>query len=476
MSIKEILSMKLQQLYEENTELLVEIGNLLEPELAQIVDAFYVELLEIPEITPILKNAIVEKNLKESQKQWIHDFFKPRTAKDIKALIERQERIGSIHANININLNYFTYGIGLMKREIYLRIHQYFITQECQSDINCNQAAYVLEHRNFTQAFLVVGQLFDVLVSLISEAYFLNEMVHETNELSLKMKGMTQNTAIECERLRSLLLDWLRNTLTFLYQTPDINVHQLPKLQYSGFGLWVIYKADFLSHTVNISAELKKYIQEIDDALFTAANCRADRNETSFFDSVSELNNTVSKASWFISTIVDQVIELDTGMDSLTRLFNRRYLDTILRRQTNISMKQGFPYTILMLDLDHFKQVNDTYGHDGGDAVLKQFSELLMLSVRSSDFIFRYGGEEFLIVLSNVDSQEALSIAEKIRYKCETHMFMLPMNKQINKTCSIGVASYNGHPDYNRIIKKADLALYEAKNNGRNQVRFGVKM
>ena len=184
------------------------------------------------------------------------------------------------------------------------------------------------------------------------------------------------------------------------------------------------------------------------------------------------MNDAVSKTSWFITTIVDQVIELDTGMDTLTRLFNRRYLDTILRRQTEISMRQGLPYTLLMLDLDHFKEVNDTYGHESGDAILKQFAELLLMSVRSSDFIFRYGGEEFLIVLSNVERQEALNIAEKIRQKCEKHLFQLPIQKQLRKTCSIGISSYNGHPDFNRIIKQADAALYEAKERGRNQVRL----
>jgi diguanylate cyclase len=170
------------------------------------------------------------------------------------------------------------------------------------------------------------------------------------------------------------------------------------------------------------------------------------------------------------------MLELNTGMDTLTRLLNRRYLETILRRQTDISMKQGFPYSILILDLDHFKQVNDTYGHEIGDAVLKQFSELLLLSVRSSDFIFRYGGEEFLIVLSNVDRQKAGNIAEKIRQKCEDHVFQLPTHQPIRKTCSIGVASYSGHPDFKRIIQQADLAMYEAKAHGRNQVRVSDKV
>ena len=454
MKMRLVLQEKLSMLYEENSDLLINLGSFLEPQIKDIVDTFYAELLEIPEISTILNNAIVQKNLKESMRKWIHDFFLPRRGEEIPSVIERQQKIGMLHANINISLSYFTYGINIMKREIYSRISAHFVSQKECSD-----------------AFLVVmGQLFDILSSIISEAYFSNEMIHETNELSLKMKGMTQNTAIECERLRSLLLDWVRNALTFLYQTPEIELNKLPKLQFSSFGLWVIYKADLLSHNLNISEELKKYVQQIDEALLTAAKYRAENNQQQFFEGVATLNDVVSKVSWYISSIVDQAIEMDTGMDTLTRLFNRRYLDTILRRQTGISMKQGLPYSILLLDIDHFKQVNDIYGHDSGDAVLKQFSELLLLTVRTSDFIFRYGGVEFLVVLGNTDRKEAFIVAEKIRRKCEEYIFQLPENKQLRKTCSIGVAVFEGHPDYNMMIKFADMSLYEAKEKGRNRI------
>jgi len=453
MKMELILQKKLHRLYEENSDIMMRLGNFLEPEFEGIIDAFYTELMEIPEIASILKNMFVQKNLKASLQKWMHDFFQPRISENMQSLIDLQKKIGALHAHNNVNMNYFTHGISIMKREIFSRISNKLVSAN-----------------DFSQAFLLVGQQFDILVSIISEAYYSNEMIHETKELSLKMKGMTQNTAIECERLRSLLLDWMRNTLTFLYQTPEIELSKLPKLQYSSFGLWVIYKADLLSHTLNISAELKKYVQQIDEALFTAAKYRAENNQQKFFEGVTALNDVVSKGSWFISTIVDQAIEIDTGMDMLTRLFNRRYLDTILRRQTDISIKLKLPYSVLMLDIDHFKKVNDIYGHDSGDAVLKQFSELLMLNVRASDFIFRYGGEEFLAVLGNTDGKGAYIVAEKIRRKCEEHIFQLPANKQISKTCSIGAAVYDGHPDYNRIVKFADMALYEAKEKGRNQV------
>lgn len=453
MNIKAVLQEKLGRLYEENSELIARVGQFLEPELETIVDSFYDELTQVPEIASILQHSIVQKNLKGSIRKWIQDFFKPRSPEDIQLLVDRQAEIGQLHANINVNLNYFTHGISIMKREIFSRFSD---NLESPKDVE--------------KAFLITGQLFDILVSIISEAYFSNEIIHETNELSLKMKGITQNTAIECERLRSLLLDWVRRSLSFLYRTHDISLEKLPKLENSNFGLWVIYKSELLSHTLNVSVELKRHIRKIDDSFIDAARFRSGNNQEQFFESVDRLNEDVSKASWFISTIVDQALEIDTGTDSLTRLFNRRYLDTICRRHTDISMKQGHPFSILMIDIDHFKQVNDSYGHDAGDSVLKQFSELLLLSVRTSDFIFRTGGEEFLVILGNANKESAYFIAEKIRLKCEEYLFKLPFNKQIQKTCSIGMSTFSGHPDYKRMLKLADTALYEAKESGRNQI------
>lgn len=449
MRIKEILHHRLAELYSgDNGRIISEVAKILEPEIKNIVNILYDELLQVPEIAPILENTIVHNNLSGSLDAWLKAFLKPREESAIQAMIARQKEIGVKHANVNVNLNFLNHGIGILKREIYKRLREY---------------------EKFREAFLIIDELFDLLVSIMAESYFAKEMIHETNELSLKVKGISQNTAIECERLRTLLFDWLRNALTFLYQTSGITIENLPKLEYSNFGLWVIYKADLLSFTFNVSDELKKHIQEIDNALSGAAECRIEGNDQKFFNAVSALNDTATKASWFISSIVEQALELDSSTDSLTRLLNRRYLETILRRQTDISMKQGFPYSILVLDIDHFKKVNDEYGHDSGDAVLKQLSEMLLLAVRTSDFVFRYGGEEFLIILGNAGREEAFQIAEKIRHKCEQRVFNLPDNKHIKITCSAGIAVHEGHPDYNMLIKHADLAVYKAKEGGRNK-------
>lgn len=130
---------------------------------------------------------------------------------------------------------------------------------------------------------------------------------------------------------------------------------------------------------------------------------------------------------------------------------------------------------MVLIDVDHFKQINDGYGHAAGDAVLRQVAESLMNIARASDFVFRYGGEEFLIVLVETGLEEALVAAERFRAYFESRTVMLPDDTSIRITISAGAATYEGHPDYEYLINAADEALLTAKRNGRNRVEAAVQ-
>ncbi|HEC90051.1 MAG TPA: GGDEF domain-containing protein [Alphaproteobacteria bacterium] len=162
-------------------------------------------------------------------------------------------------------------------------------------------------------------------------------------------------------------------------------------------------------------------------------------------------------------------MKMESGRDTLTRLFNRRFLPTVIQHETELSTKHETPFGILLFDIDHFKKVNDTYGHDAGDMVLRQFAEILARSVRANDYVFRFGGEEFLIVLGDVVEKEAFTIAENARKTVADAPFKIGSGKILDITTSVGIAIHDGHPDYNRTIKRADEALYSAKHGGRNR-------
>ena len=150
--------------------------------------------------------------------------------------------------------------------------------------------------------------------------------------------------------------------------------------------------------------------------------------------------------------------------DPLTGLANRRklreYFNTLTPKQNSL---------FLMFDIDHFKKVNDTYGHDAGDEVLIKIADLLKQSVRSTDMVARLGGEEFCVILTDTTNQQGIKLAETIRGKIETTTFK-SQQRIMKITMSIGIAERQIDENINRWIKRADQALYHAKNNGRNQV------
>lgn len=156
--------------------------------------------------------------------------------------------------------------------------------------------------------------------------------------------------------------------------------------------------------------------------------------------------------------------------DAMTGLYNRRFLEEYTTTLVATSQRRQSPFSVLMLDLDYFKQVNDTFGHEAGDKVLKTLAETLVKSVRTSDMVIRYGGEEFLIVLLDTGADVAMNVAEKIRAKVEETKVSLP-GTMLQKTISIGVSEFPTDTDtFWQVVKFADVALYEAKSHGRNRV------
>ncbi len=180
---------------------------------------------------------------------------------------------------------------------------------------------------------------------------------------------------------------------------------------------------------------------------------------------LNETSNVI-EAKFTLELLHNQTIK-----DPLTGLFNRRYLENILVPIINGALRRNEKIGFLMVDMDYFKKVNDTYGHEAGDLVLKTLGKVLLNSIRKSDIAIRYGGEEFLILLQNIkDKKEAYKVAEKIRKQIENTKFYIG-DQTINKTVSIGVSVYPDDCQKSwECIKAADSALYEAKRSGRNKV------
>jgi diguanylate cyclase (GGDEF)-like protein len=165
--------------------------------------------------------------------------------------------------------------------------------------------------------------------------------------------------------------------------------------------------------------------------------------------------------------------------DSLMGIFNRHYLDRRLKEETQRAQSYSKPLSIFMIDIDHFKIINDNYGHQIGDLVLKNIAQNIKESLRESDVLARYGGEEFVVILPRTQISTSYKLAERLRQVVENTQLPLPEEPGIDMlsiggTVSVGVAGLTSEcKDYLCLIKNVDRALYQARQNGRNQVEMG---
>jgi len=170
---------------------------------------------------------------------------------------------------------------------------------------------------------------------------------------------------------------------------------------------------------------------------------------------------------WKELSITHKTIQRISDIDSLTQLYNRRKMTALLHTEIERSKRYNRDFSVILLDIDKFKSVNDTWGHQVGDTLLCEFSKVLLTNIRSADFVGRWGGEEFLVICPETNQDEALILAEKLRAKIHQFDFTLVGFK----TASFGVAGYVGGGE-EAILHDADLGLYAAKDAGRNCVRI----
>ena len=167
------------------------------------------------------------------------------------------------------------------------------------------------------------------------------------------------------------------------------------------------------------------------------------------------------------------VTQREATTDEMTGLYNYRFLVGYLDQQVNVAERASSPLSVLMLDLDHFKEVNDTHGHPAGDRLLRQFASLMIETIRKSDLAARYGGEEFVVVMANTSRADAEVVADKIRAAVEEMSVRLNDGAEVQITVSIGGVTFpEGSKGARNLLDLADRALYAAKRNGRNRVEF----
>ena len=421
------------------------VAELVEQHREPMAREFYTVMMAEESARRFLNHEVVETRLHVSLQRWMDTLFRhsPNSAHTMAAL---QRQVGEVHARAEIPVQLVSRGMRVLKA----RLFDHLVSSE-------------LDRHDLVEAVEYISSLMDLAFAEMSTAYVRSHTQGARVDEMFRMVTAGQNVALERQRQLAALTDWENVVLRALATQSDLL--NVPLLRKSAFGLWIQHKAPLMFEEAVELGSIAQHIEKIDQTLLP--QLAADGCRTAV---LRETLSTLEEARYLINALFEGLTDLEAGRDVLTQLYNRRFLQTIMRRAMKLSLRKENSFAVLMLDIDHFKQVNDRYGHDVGDRVLQQVAATMLGHARASDFFFRHGGEEFLAVLNEVNLTQALAVAEKIRARVEAMDISLGEGEPLKVTISIGVALHDGHPDFQRVITQADEALYRAKQSGRNRV------
>jgi diguanylate cyclase len=416
-----------------------------------LASLFYDKMLADPAASALLSHDQVKTRLHSSMQHWIINLFGVTSESDLQAVIAQQALVGDVHARIDVPVYLVLRGARYLKRGIATLLME-------QPHLATPQQVLAIRY---------MSGLIDLAMEAMSQAYSSSHDRNSRASEAYRLFAVAQNLSTEKERQRAALFDW-ENQLMFALAVGQ-HAERLPLLGGSEFGLWFRHKGAHAFHGTDETDLILEGISRVDEVLlplFTASE-ESVGNRVRYLRDLREQSKAIA---YHLERLFEQNSELEAGRDVLTQLLNRKFLPTVLAKEVSYVRKTGTTFALLAIDIDHFKQINDRFGHEGGDMMLQQVVVLLSNNSRGGDYLFRLGGEEFLLVLVDITAQVALQVAEKLRGQIAAETFRLPRDQTTKATISIGVALHDGHPDYQHTLRLADDALYKAKHSGRNRV------
>lgn len=424
------------------------------PVLAQIAQThnqvlaehFYSAMLEDEAASGLLSHEQVQSRLMGSMRRWIVQVLSAKVDDDLGALVAYQVKIGEVHARIDVPVHLVLRGARSLKEGL-----RAVLRQEATA---C-----------YAETIQMAATLIDHAMEAMSQGYAVSRDRNARTTEAYRLFSVTQNLATVREQRRAELLDW-ENQCLYLHAM-GAGSQPLSSLSTSDFGLWFRHKGVDIFNGAPATQSILDAIEQIDSHLLPAL-MQAKGADVAL--PLLQLREQSRHIAMSLESLFTQNSELDAGRDVLTQLLNRKFLPVVLSKEVAYARKHASTFSVVSMDIDHFKRINDQHGHEGGDMVLQQVALTLSNNIRGGDYLFRLGGEEFLMLLVDTPAAGAASVAEKLRAHIEREVFHLPKNERRNITISAGVASFDGHPDYQRILRESDEALYRAKNEGRNRV------
>lgn len=426
------------------------IRDIIEQQGAVLADHFYREMMNDSASREFLTHDEVRNRLHASLQMWLLQLFDNDPQQDARTRVVQQLKVGEVHARVDVPVHLVLRGARSLKD----RFHELLFSRPLPEAV----------HFHCGRLF---SDLIDIAMEMMAHAYALSHDRSARTDEAYRLFSVTQNLTAERDRQRAAMLDW-ENHLIFDC-TAGVKGSRLQPVSQSEFGLWFRHKGSHAFAGASEVQMIEETMQRIDERILPLLDAEEGFG-ASQIERLREVREATKSIRYHLELLFDKNSELESGRDVLTRLYNRKFVSTVLTHEIQYARANNIDFAVLAIDIDHFKTVNDQWGHEAGDMTLQQLAIMLSNNCRSGDFLFRMGGEEFLAVLVDNDISAAVRTAEKIRKQVAAEPFLLPGGQHLNLTLSIGVAGYNGHPDYSQLLRNADRALYEAKHSGRNKV------
>ncbi|WP_457642259.1 diguanylate cyclase [Persephonella sp.] len=408
--------------------------------IVKAYEDFFSELLENSYLQEFFSSDDIDR-IRESQ---ISSFLAALEEDDEK-LRERYIQLGKFHYRINLPYVEFFGSLETLKKHIFVSL----MREEKLDARTLNNCFKLFEKiKNYS----ALGYLFSIVeedkstiqgeIDKKLEEDFIKEHLIWFHDLLFDIENLSETPSVEVDENKCKVSTWLNSDeIKDLF----INEDELNKIKFIHRSIHESAKEAY--NTIS----RKEYLKLLETYVYLVKNVLA---------MISILTVEFAKRN------VEK-----SRKDPLTNVLNRSIMEMVLNRTFEISKVSETPISIAMLDLDDFKKINDRFGHLVGDCVLKKIAEIIIKSLRKSDFVFRYGGEEFLILLPSTDEENAYRIMEKVRKNIENAEIVCE-NEKVKITASIGVITVypDERIDIKNLINKADKNLYIAKKSGKNRV------
>lgn len=439
---------------------------------------FYDSLLHDPQASILLSSDEVESRLSKSLERWVTEILTFDPKDDITPLLLHQRHVGIMHSRVNVTIELVLRGARLIKCALLgALLHGPEV-----SPVN-------------VEAARLATSVIDLAIEAMSAAYSSSREKAARTDEAFRSYAATVNVTLEREKQRAALSDWSNRLLQNLMMgTDDIS---LGRIGQSPFGFWIRHKAPALFGNATELDEISFRMDRIDRTMLPACQREINGSAEELRKLTRNIVGEVEDIRSLTETMFDHLVHMESGRDAQTQLLNRRFLPAVLSREVELSRDSQEQFSVLMIDVDHFKRFNDHYGHPAGDQCLKRVAAALQAHVgRAGELVGRYGGEEFAVLLPLCDAAAALDRAQRmceavrelrIPHAASTHAHWVTISVGVAwlKPEEITVDRVRAHhempdggvdwPPLRSLFEQADVALYQAKRRGRDRaVLYGV--